>query len=118
MPITRDKGGSLDIVCINGCTPPHGDKRGDTKGFDYLTGNAPVGTTMHTTPGWHALMVAHPPQLATTQQPPGSPPPGRIGPRFVSTSGAPVQLYICEVCGYVEMYAAVVHDPDVWGPDG
>ena len=112
MPITRDVGGNLEIVCINGCTP-----EGETRGFDYLIGHAPANTTMHAAPGWHALMVAHPPQDAPPHQWPGVVPPGgRIGPRFVSTSGAPVRLYICEVCGYTEMYAAVVSDPEEWAP--
>jgi hypothetical protein len=55
-------------------------------------------TTMRVTPGWNALMVAESDPV-----------------RFSPTMGAPVRLYLCEVCGYVELYAGVVVDKKVWG---
>ena len=27
----------------------------------------------------------------------------------------PVRCYVCSVCGYVEMYAGTITDPDTWG---
>lgn len=57
-------------------------------------------STMEAAPGWHALLSVEPPREAWT-------------PPNVNTF-APVKLYLCSLCGYVELYAGGVTAPETW----
>jgi len=81
----------------------------------------PEESTMRATPGWNALMFAEPgalipvpTEMADAVAKAGLPPP-RGDPHFSTTKAAPVRMFICEVCGYVELYAGIIADKKVWG---
>jgi hypothetical protein len=93
MPMVKHQDG-LVLVCVNGCSSGTG---GATEGVQAMNASE-AKTTMRVTPGWNALMVAESDPI-----------------RFSPTMGAPVRLSLCEVCGYVELYAGVVVDKKVWG---
>lgn len=110
-------------MCLNGCVPPN-----MTKGFDVLTkypesytlypgaeSVAPnlypqqtpkrIQSTMRVSHGWNAVTLVQPPGTGATGP----------NPMFVPGAGTPVRLYICEVCGYTELYAGGIVDPKTWG---
>ena len=51
--------------------------------------------------GWHALVVAQPPVIGT-------------GARLDLDRAAPVRMFVCGKCGYVELYLASKVAPGVW----
>lgn len=77
----------MTLVCANHEMPNH------------LMGGAP--STMVQTPGWHALTTV-------------SPPTKEFIASFNPSSGIPVRAYICNICGYTELYAGSISDPKVW----
>jgi hypothetical protein len=110
VPIKR-VGDAWTILCINGCV-------------DHTQPDVTVGaevtevSSMQMAIGWNALMVAKPPH-------PGPLPPivaallshqrGPFGTRLDPSTAAPVRMYICSVCGYVELYHGPTLYPKAWG---
>lgn len=76
------------LVCANQAHPAHA-----------ATGKE---STMEHPPGWHALMSV------TTPTPGGAPPNVSVG------SLVPIKVYACSVCGYIELYAGAITDPNTW----
>jgi len=71
----------------------------------------------HTAPGQPATML----KSTSWNVVPGVAPPANRAPLpgawFVpppAGPSTPVRLYVCSVCGYAEMYAGDVSEPDVW----
>jgi hypothetical protein len=87
MPLTRDNNGTLTLTCINECTPEE---------------KSPLSSpsTMRRSVDWYVLCAVNPiPQSRFT----------------FNEAGMPLRIYMCSECGYVEMYAGEVTDPDAWG---
>lgn len=130
MPLVRFAMG-FRLVCLNGCVPPNA-----TTGFESLaaygvakaTTPGPIPSppsTMRMATGWNALTVVEPPAMPSSVAAEVTDPvtgaaeqsfyEPMFGPRFVPGSGTPVRIYICEVCGYVELYAGGIVEPKTWG---
>lgn len=91
-------------------------------------------STMRVMDGWRGLVMAHPPTRASSSssssekiRPPGAAPGSRamtmdeflghnrpVPMRFDASTGTPVTVYVCTVCGYVEMYYAPTIEPERW----
>jgi hypothetical protein len=64
--------------------------------------------SMEAMPGYSALVLAHP---SRPHAMPGKP---RVPARIDATGGLPMRAYVCNVCGYVELYLAAVVAPEEW----
>lgn len=94
MPTELKPDGQVLLKCVN---------------HDAMIAHAATGqpTTMQRTASWFAITGVEPPGSGVNNL-----------PRFNPGSGIPVRLYICSVCGYVELYAGAVAEPLVWtGPN-
>jgi hypothetical protein len=114
MPYRRQpKDGRVILVCIN-----HGH---DSK--DHDPGDI-GGTTMRERPGYVLAHDVYPPGIPVPGFNPIDPPKGLAGayaatlsqsrPTIDQNSGIALKVYVCAVCGYVEMYNAKTVDPDAW----
>jgi hypothetical protein len=66
----------------------------------------PPKTTMESLADWGFITTIRSPN-----------PPGAM-PIVTMRDGTPIRLYMCRVCGYVEMYVAAIVAPEVWGKNG
>jgi hypothetical protein len=60
------------------------------------------GSTMMHSGTWHAVTAIEPPVALG------------VAPTFNPSSGIPVRCYMCKICGYVELYAGSITNPEVW----
>ena len=104
--VTRPQG--LVLVCLNGCAPPK-----ETRGLQAIVHPLGPPSTMRAAQAWYALAVVEPPDEWRQELGRGLNVP--VGPVFMPGSGTPVRLYVCEVCGYSELYAGGTVDPKTWG---
>lgn len=87
MPILTMPNGHVVLRCINHESMP-----------SHQTGQE---TTMVATQEWNALTQVSPPQA------------GEI--RFSPNAGIPIRALVCSICGYVELYAGPILEPQTWG---
>jgi hypothetical protein len=99
MPLKRIDGVTT-VWCVNDCIPPSVKELLERSGPGAAASGIP--STMHKSVTWNAMTLVDPPTETR-------------GIMFNPGSGAPVRMWVCTVCGYVELYAAVITDPKAFG---
>lgn len=93
MPFIQLPDGKYSLRCINKDLPSHQTHAMQTEGK------------------WLTLVGAEP----KMQRAPGVPVAWTEKPRLDLGRGQPVRTFTCTVCGYVEIYDAMMLDPATWG---
>lgn len=97
MPISRsDDNQKIVVQCVN--QKRHLDDK------EFKSQHLLARTSMIPMHDWNAITHVKPPNVETNQN-----------LVFVPTMGLPVKVFICTICGYVELYAGPVIEPKTWG---
>ena len=88
----------LELQCVNWEPLP--------VGMPYSSANAPPPHVMKLQDGWGVVGEVRPPDWEHNV------------PAMPSSKGIPMRVYVCQTCGYVEMYSGLVVAKEVWRPNG